>query len=122
QSGCGRRRDRTPDAQHLASSPCLHATDMDHASSVTPHVLTPPHHGGRPRASLETDRDSPGSLRESSAHSPDPDAAPPPLERCASGAHMEQTPRKVRLTCENVCSPDWTRTSNPSVNSRMLCH
>src|SRR5437016_1251142 len=24
------------------------------------------------------------------------------------------------LTCW-VCSPDWTRTSNPSVNSRMLC-
>ena len=24
-------------------------------------------------------------------------------------------------TCSNACSPGWTRTTNPSVNSRMLC-
>jgi hypothetical protein len=28
---------------------------------------------------------------------------------------------KMPLTCDNPCSPAWTRTRNPSVNSRMLC-
>jgi hypothetical protein len=30
-------------------------------------------------------------------------------------------PRYAGITCVDACSPGWTRTSNPSVNSRMLC-
>ena len=37
------------------------------------------------------------------------------------GMRFGETPRKHDLNCDDTCSPGWTRTSNPSVNSRMLC-
>ena len=36
---------------------------------------------------------------------------------CAVPAHMKKDPKGVLF----LCSPDWTRTSNLPVNSRLLC-
>jgi hypothetical protein len=41
-------------------------------------------------------------------------------ERRAWCAVVAETP-EMPLSCTNPCSPGWTRTSNPSVNSRTLC-
>ena len=39
----------------------------------------------------------------------------------ARGTYIERTPEACLWGSFYICSPDWTRTSNPSINSRMLC-
>jgi hypothetical protein len=34
---------------------------------------------------------------------------------------MKKDPKGVLVVLAGVCSPDWTRTSNLPVNSRLLC-
>jgi hypothetical protein len=40
----------------------------------------------------------------------------------ARGLHRDSLASlAARVTCGNACSPGWTRTSNPLINSQMLC-
>ena len=39
----------------------------------------------------------------------------------ARGTYIARTPEACLWGSCYICSPDWTRTSNPSINSRMLC-
>src|ERR1700739_2381179 len=44
-----------------------------------------------------------------------------PDNKVRGGCGSWDQPQKYALSCTNPCSPGWTRTSNPSVNSRTLC-